>query len=99
MSRGRSLILMNDSLPKTGDLVEARYRMRAWENDHERGTEGIWTEVGDLGMVLAVWGVGRGRIRMKLLINDRIAMFSCHKLDLPRNWPIVNRQSPTSGSL
>jgi hypothetical protein len=72
--------------------------MRAWENDQERGANGVWVEAGQVGLVLAVWHVGRKRSRMKLLVNDRIAMFSSATLHLPQNWQVVSRLLPLSGS-
>lgn len=87
-----------ESFPRVGDQVRALHKMRAWETDHERGANGVWAPAGEVGLVLAVWHVGRKRSRMKLLIVDRIAMFSCNTLDLPRNWQVVSRQLPLSGS-
>jgi hypothetical protein len=84
--------------PLPGDVVHAAHRMRAWESDHERGTEGIWIEHGQTALVLQLWRVGHQRVRVRMLFNDRIAMFSCKALDLPRNWHVANRQLPTSGS-
>ncbi len=81
-----------------GDMVRAVHRMRAWESDWERGGDGVWVEPGDVGLVLQVWRVSRGRIRLRLLTNDRIAMFSCYARDLPKNWRVESRQLPTSGS-
>jgi hypothetical protein len=85
-----------EQFPVTGDQVRATHRMRAWENEHERGADGVWVETGQVALVLHVRHVGRTRSRVWLLVNDRIAMFSCRSLDLPRNWRVVSRLSPTS---
>lgn len=85
--------------PLPGDVVHAVHRMRAWENDNERGTEGIWIEAGQTALVLQLWYVGRQRVRVRMLFNDRIAMFSCRSPDLAQNWHVANRQLPSSGSV
>jgi len=86
--------MSTDESPLPGDQVRAVHRMRAWENDHKRGRDGVWVEAGQVGLVIQVWPVGRTRSRMRLLVNDRLVMFSCRTLDLPRNWPVVGRQLP-----
>ena len=85
--------------PFPGDTISAVHRMRAWEEDHMRGTEGIWVDPGQVAIVIEVRRVGRGRTRLRVLTDQRIAMFSCYTRDLPRNWRVLNRQLPLSGSL
>jgi len=89
----------NEMQPLPGDTVYAVHRMRAWESDHERGAEGIWVEPGQQALIIQLWRVGRSRTRLRLLTDDRIALFSCYTRDLPRNWRVINRQTPPSGSL
>jgi hypothetical protein len=78
--------------PLPGDVVHAVHRMRAWEDDFKRGTDGAWIEAGQQALVLQLWHVGRQRVRVRMLFNDRIAVFSCLARDLTRNWHVANRQ-------
>jgi len=79
-------------------MVCAVHRMRAWQDDWERGNEGVWVEPGDLAVILQVWRVGRSRTRLRVLVKERIAMFSCYTRDLDRNWQVKSRELHLSGS-
>jgi hypothetical protein len=83
--------------PYPGDLLRARRRMRGWESDWDRGTAGPWIRTGDLALVLQVWTVGGrlgpwddGHVRIRLLFDGHIALFSCHTDTLWLNWDVVS---------
>lgn len=63
-------------LPTVGSMLIAHRRMRAWINDYERGDDGLYVKNGDMGLVLETWKSGPGRVRIRLLINDNVVMFS-----------------------
>jgi len=81
-----------------GDMVRAVHRMRAWEDDWTRGSDGIWVMPGQYALILQVWHVGRQRTRLRVLTGDRIATFSSYTRDMLKNWLVVGR-TPPSGSL
>ena len=72
------------SLPCPGDLIVARRRLRAWASDQERG-DGITVEEGALGLVLQRWREG-SQLRLRVLINDAIVVFSHHARNVTLNW-------------
>jgi hypothetical protein len=84
--------------PLPGDTVYAVHRMRAWENDHERGVDGVWVEPEQVALVIEVKRVSRGKTRLRVLTNQRVVLFSCYTRDLVQNWRVVSRQLPSSGS-
>lgn len=74
-----------DATPKVGSMVVARRSLKAWENDRERGKEGLVVAEGDVGLVLQVWREGN-QVRIRLLIKDVIALFSHAHHCVWLNW-------------
>ena len=71
-----------------GTLLRAAKRMRAWSNDLERGYDGPWVEVGDIAIVLSTWIEGK-RVRLRVLSNDRIMLFSHVAHTVALNWEVA----------
>lgn len=63
--------------------------MRAWESDNERGVTGPWVGEGDLAVVIQAWVVGNRQVRLRLIVNDLISVFSCELHNLAVNWQPV----------
>lgn len=74
-----------DDVPKVGSMVIARRALKAWENDRERGTNGITVGPGDAGLVLQVWCEGK-QVRIRLLIKDAVVLFSHAHHCVWLNW-------------
>jgi len=62
-------------LPVVGRSLMATRSLRAWVSDVEKGQTGLHVNVGDVGLVLEVWTVGR-HVRIRMLTKGVIAMFS-----------------------
>lgn len=73
-------------LPTPGTMLRASRRMRAWEDDRERGVNGAWVEPGDIGLVVQSWMVGDHQMRLRLIVNEVICVFSCDRRNLELNW-------------
>lgn len=71
--------------PKVGSVVIARRQLKAWENDYERGRNGLIVDQGDAGLVLQVWREGR-QIRIRMLIKGAIVLFSHADHCVWLNW-------------
>ena len=74
--------------PIPGDLVMALTPMRSWESEDVRGTGGTYIQHGETALVLATWMVGT-KVRLKLVRDDRMRIFSCQHFVVRRNWKVV----------
>ena len=74
-----------DAMPKPGAMVVARRTLKAWENDRERGTNGLVVHEGAVGLVLQVWAEGK-QVRIRLLIKDAVVLFSHPHHCVWLNW-------------
>lgn len=74
-----------DAAPRVGSMVIARRQLKAWENDHERGHNGLIVSHGDVGLVLQVWREGR-QVRIRMLIKDVVVLFSHARHCVWLNW-------------
>lgn len=71
-----------------GDLVMALNAMRAWEHGLYRGFMGEMIMAGEQALVLHTWLVGN-QMRVRVMRDQRILMFSCPEHVVRRNWKIV----------
>lgn len=81
-----------------GDVVVVQHEMRAWVSDTERGNDGDWVRPGDIGFVVETWTVGN-QVRLRVLINDRLAVFSNPPHTVRLNWRKVAADTTPSGSV
>lgn len=86
-------------LPSPGTMIRAMRRMHGWESDDVKGQDGPWVTEGDVGLVVQAWFVGRRHIRLRLIINDLINVFSCERHNLSVNWSLIKAGETSSGSL
>lgn len=80
-----------------GDIVVVQRKMRAWVSDLERGTDGAWVRPGDVGLIVETWSVGN-QVRLRLLISDRLVVFSNPPHTVHLNWRQVATDTTPSGS-
>jgi hypothetical protein len=67
--------------------------MRAWETDTERGYSGIVVCKGEVGLVVQTWDVGK-HTRLRVMIDDQVAVFSHESYCVELNWDISVRSTP-----
>lgn len=79
---------MNPDGPHPGDMLSSLVPMRAWEDDNRRGTRGTCLAAGQHVLVVGKWDVG-GQLRMKVIYDDRVIVFSCSRRVMDRNWKSV----------
>lgn len=72
--------------------------MRAWETEWYCGINGSQIAPEQVALVVQAWQLYEGMIRMLVLCNNRIVMFSCHTKHVSNNWH-VTRWEAASGSL
>jgi hypothetical protein len=72
-----------------GDLIVATHDMRAWETDERRGVSGEWVLKGEQALVINTWHAGN-QIRIRVLRDLRVLLFSCPTHVVYRNWRIAN---------
>ncbi len=78
-----------DSLtPVPGDLVMARVCMRAWESEERKGLNGAYIDRGEQALIITTWSVGN-QLRIKLLRDQRLLVFSCAEHCVRKNWKVV----------
>ncbi len=77
-------------LPTPGTMLQASRRMRAWEDDRERGVNGAWVKPGDIGLVVQSWMVGNRAVRLRLIVNEVVCVFSCDHRNLDFNWLVLS---------
>jgi len=75
-------------MPKPGDLVVAQRAMGAWASDEVRLPFSIWANPGDAGCVVQAWMQGN-HVRMRLLMKDKLVVFSCRLANVRLNWQVV----------
>ena len=78
---------------KPGDIVKALHHMRAWETDLERGRQGYWINEGEVATVIHIWIIG-DNVRIRVLVSNRIAMFSHDRSHVMLNWMVVDKHDP-----
>lgn len=83
-----------------GDLIVSTHDMRAWETEERRGTSGEWILKGEQALVINTWIAGN-QIRIRVLRDQRVLLFSCPAHVVYRNWRIANvgLGLPVTGSL
>jgi len=81
--------------PLPGDLVVALKESRAWESELVRNLNGDVIQVGEIAMVLYTYDVG-AQLRMHVLRNNRIMLFSCARRVWSQNWKIASRIEPVN---
>lgn len=79
---------MNPSGPVPGDLVVLTVPMRVWEEDDRRGQSGPDVPAGAALLVIEAWEVG-GRVRLRVVYDDRVIVISCHQKVTERNWKLA----------
>lgn len=72
-----------------GDLIVALNDLRAWETDQKRGWSHVYILKGQQALVINTWLVGN-QLRMRVLRNLRVLLFSCPAHVVYRNWRIAN---------
>lgn len=83
--------MMHQQLLNTGDLLVSRRALKAWENDKERGTDGLLIDAGEIGIILQSW-TEINQIRVRLLIKNKIALFSHKNYCIWLNWSRVQQE-------
>jgi hypothetical protein len=78
-----------------GDVIAAVRYMRAWESDTCRGYTGRDVHKDDEGLLISTRMIGN-QLRLYILMNERIEIFSSNPHVLGLNWRVVSR--PPRGS-
>jgi hypothetical protein len=75
-----------ETFPKPGDLIVATRSMRAWVDINKRGQEGEWIMNGTMAIVIGSWLVGKWQVRLYVLANNKLLIFSHDIGALLINW-------------
>lgn len=84
--------LLPDELPRPGDVVVAYCGMRSWDSDEIRGESGWIVPTGTPGLVVQTWRVDK-QVRLRLLINGQLLLFSTNVYMFPNNWRLLRYSS------
>lgn len=76
---------------RPGDTVQSHHEMRAWAENDRRGmdSDDVWIGKGAVACVIQVWGVGERRIRMRVLHDGKLKLFSCSIENFRKNWSVI----------
>ena len=72
----------------SGDMIVSLVPMRAWESDERKGEDGMRIPSGQPVLVIDAWTVGK-RLRLRVIYDDRIVVFSCPLRVACRNWKLT----------